>query len=84
MHQLSQITVSESDVWSAPTSLDPDKTNRLDSIGPRLLRECAAPPAAPFSILFNACLIQRSIPEERKVHMMAVVFKNGDKTDVNN
>ena len=49
-HQLSQITVSESDVWSAFTSLDPDKTNGLDSMGPRLLRECATPLAAPFSI----------------------------------
>ena len=83
-NQLSQITVSESDVWSALTSVDPDKTNGRDTIGPRLLRECTTLLAAPFSILFNACLIQRSIPEERKVYMMALVFKNGHKTDVNN
>ena len=83
-HQLNLISFTESDVWTVLASLDPDKANGLDNIGPRLLKQCATPLAAPLSILFNECISQGFVPDDWKIHRMVPVFKSGDKTDVTN
>ena len=82
--QLSHIFFSEDDVSSALTSLDLDKAIGPDGIGPKLLRECAAPLTAPLMSLFNACINQGSIPNEWKTHLIVPILKSGDKADVTN
>ena len=81
VHQLSQLSFSESEVWKALANLDPTKAAGLDGIGPKLLKECATPLAAPLSILFNACVSQGAIPEEWKAHLVIPIFKSGNRSD---
>ena len=55
-----------------------------DRIGPRFLKECATPLAAPLTELFNLCLTTASIPDEWKCHMITPVFKSGNRSLVTN
>ena len=81
---LSDIVISESDVYSALNSLDPSKAMGIDDIGPKILKHCALALYQPVYHLFSMCLSQYYIPHEWRIHKITPIFKSGDRTSVNN
>ena len=81
---VTNITLSDSDVYSALTSLDPTKSSGTDGIGPKLLKVGAIALYIHLHHLFKLCLSKCSIPSEWKIHRIIPLFKAGDKTSVQN
>ena len=81
---LSDIVISESDVYSALNSLDPSKAMGIDDIGPKILKHCALALYQPVYHLFSMCLSQYYIPHEWRIHKITPIFKSGDRTSINN
>ena len=82
--QLSQITVSESDVFGALISLNPKKAQGCDNINPHILKYCCTSLASPVTHLFSTCLNQSTIPQERKVDKISLIPKKGDLSKITN
>lgn len=83
-NSLSDIAITEEEVYTALVSLDPTKAMGLDEISPRILRSCALPLTPVLHHLFSMCLLHHNLPLEWKVHKIVPVFKNKDKARVNN
>ena len=82
---VTNIVLSDSDVYSALTSLDQTKSSGTDGIGPKLLKvEAIALYIYTSPPLFKLCLSKCSIPSEWKIHRIIPIFKAGDKTSVQN
>ena len=81
---LSDITISPSEVFESLTSLDPTKAMGIDSIGPRLLRECAHVLYEPLCHLFSLSISLQSIPADWKIHLITPIHKAGDRSLVSN
>ena len=81
---LSNIVFSESDVFTALTSLDPSKAMGIDCLGPKILKKCALALYQPVHHLFSLSLLNHYIPEEWRVHRITPVFKSGDRSSVKN
>ena len=81
---LSDISISEDDIYSALVSLDPTKSMGIDGISPKLLKHCALALHQPLHHLFLLTLSQSYIPEEWRTHLITPIFKSGDKSKVNN
>ena len=81
---LSDIVISESDVFNALTSLDSNKAMGIDRIGPHILKHCALALCQPFHHLFSLCLSKHYIPEEWRIHLIIPIFKSGDRSAVKN
>ena len=83
-HTLSDIGISEMDVYEALNSLDISKAMGIDGIGPKVLKHCAVALYEPLHHLFLLCLSQCSLPSEWRVHLIVPVFKSGDRSSVRN
>ena len=81
---IGDITISESDVFCALTSLDPTKAMGTDGISPRLLKVCALPLLQPLHHLFSQSLTQYYIPLEWRTHLIKPLFKSGDRHFIRN
>ena len=81
---LSDIGISESDVFEALCSLDTSKAIGIDGIGPNVLHHCALALYKPLHHLFLLSLSHSNIPAEWRTHMIIPVFKSGDKSSVCN
>ena len=81
---LSDISISEDDVYSALVSLDPTKSMGIDGISPKLLKHCALALYQPLHHLFLLTFSQSYIPEEWRTHLITPILKSGVKSKVNN
>ena len=78
------INITDLDVLTALTNLDPSKARGIDGIGPRLLHTCALALYPVIHHLFNICLWYCQIPYEWKLHCIVPIFKSGDKSSIKN
>ena len=81
---LGNVVFTVSEVYEALASLNPNKAMGIDSIGPRILRACAAALATPLCYLFNFSISYASLPTDRTTHVITPVFKSGVKSSVTN
>ena len=81
---LSSISISLHDTFTALIQLDPKKSKGIDGIGPLVLKRCATPLCTPLNHLFVSSLQFSTIPSEWKVHRISPVYKSGDKSLVTN
>jgi hypothetical protein len=81
---LSDIGLSEMDVFGALSSLDPSKSMGVDGIGPKILKHCALALYKPIHRLFLLSLSQHYLPTEWRLHLITPIFKSGDKSSVCN
>ena len=81
---LSDIGISEMDVYEALSSLDTTKAEGHDHIGPKILKHCASALFEPLHHLFLLCLSQHELPSEWREHMIVPIFKSGDASLVKN
>jgi hypothetical protein len=81
---LSDIGLSEMDVFDAFSSLDPSKLMGVDGIGPKILKHCALALYKPIHHLFLLSLSQHYLPTEWRLHLITPIFKSGDKSSVRN
>ena len=70
--------------YQALISLQPNKASGPDNIGPRILKNCAAPLTTPVHHLFMLSLNSHSIPGDWKQHTIIPVYKSGDKSTLKN
>ena len=80
---LSDISITEDDVFQVLTSLDPSKAMGCDGIGSKLLH-CALALYQPFYYLFCLSLSQHYVPVEWRTHLIKPIFKSGDRNSVKN
>ena len=81
---ISDITISELDVYKALSSLDTTKASGCDGISAKLLKHCAIALYQPLHHLFSLSLCQHYIPLEWRTHLIRPIFKSGNKQDVKN
>ena len=81
---ISEITISELDVYKALSSLDTTKASGCDGISAKLLKHCAIVLYQPLHHLFSLSLCQHYIPLEWRTHQIRPIFKSGKKQDVKN
>ncbi|CAB3981872.1 Hypothetical predicted protein [Paramuricea clavata] len=81
---LSELNLCLDDVLIVLLNLDTNKATGPDGIPPRVLKETAHQIAPSLCSLFNRSLNSGSLPEEWKLANIIPVFKNGDKTHVEN
>ena len=72
---LSSITISLHDTFTALIQLDPKKSKGIDGIGPLVLKCCATPLCTPLNHLFVSSLQFSTIPSEWKVHRISPVLE---------
>ena len=63
-----------------------NKTKRagLDKLSSRLIRECTDLISPHISISFNCCLTTGTFPDDWKLVKVTPIFKQGDRSDMNN
>ena len=71
-------------MYEALSSLDPHKSSGPDNISPALLKYCAVPLTEPLHKLFVMSIHSGQLPGQWKLHLIAPVFKAGNKADVKN
>ena len=81
---LEQVEFEELDVYRELTQLDPNKAAGIDGIGPMILKHCALGLYKPIPHIFKLSLSTHSFPTEWYTHLIVPIFKNGDRTQVNN
>ena len=81
---LSDIGISELDVFDALSSLDSSKAMGIDEVGPKILKHCALALYKPIHHLFLLSLSQHYLPNDWRTHLIITVFKSGDKSSVRN
>ena len=64
--------------------LSESKATGLDNISPKLMWECADLISIPLCNIFNKSLSSDLFPDDRKCAKMAPLFKQGERTDVDN
>ena len=79
---ISEITISELDVYKALSSLDTTKASGCDGISAKLLKHCAIALYQTLHDLFSLSLCQHYIPLEWRIHQIRPIFKSGNKQDV--
>ena len=84
LHQLSNISITPSDVYEHLSQLDSTKTAGCNNIHPKILKFCAMSLPEPVTNLFNLCLSQSNIPFEWKTHKITPVPKKGDLSNAKN
>ena len=78
------INITDLDVFTALSQLDPTKASGIDGIGPKLLRSCALALYPVIHHLFTISLWYCKIPSEWKLHCIVPIFKSGDRSSVSN
>ena len=81
---LVDIHITEQEVFTALSNLDPSKASGLDCIGPKILRTCCYGLYEVLTHLFSLSLVSCTIPQEWKIHCIVPVFKSGDKCSISN
>ena len=84
---ISDVSVSDSDVYSELTKLDTSKAMGTDNIGPNILKFCAPALYLPIHHLFSLSLshhCHQCLPAEWCIHSIVPVFKSGDITSIIN
>ena len=81
---LSDICISELDVFRVLRSLDTTKAKGCDGINPKLLKICALSLHQPLHHLFSLSLSQKYLPLEWRTHLIKPIFKSGDKSSIRN
>ena len=71
---LNNIFITESEVYNALISLDPNKSKGPDGIGPKILKHCALAVYQPIHHLFCVSLSQQVIPIEWKYHSVTQFY----------
>lgn len=77
-------TTSQSKVLALLRKLNKTKATGLDKIPARLLRECSDLIAAPLCSIFNRSILSGIFPDDWKSAKVTPLFKNGQRSDVNN
>lgn len=78
---LSDIGISELDVFEILSTLDVSKVNGIDT---KVLKHCALALYKPLHHLFLLSLSQHYLPSDWRTHLIVPVFKSGDKSSVCN
>ena len=71
---LSDISISEMDVFEALSSLDTSKAMGTDGIGPKVLKHCALALFKPIHHLFLLSLSQDCLPIDWRSHLIIPIF----------
>ena len=82
--QLSKITASESDVFEALISLNPNQAQGCDNINPHILKYCCTSLASPVAQLLSTCINQSTLLQEWKIHKICPIPKKGDLSKITN
>lgn len=82
--KLDSIVLTNMEVLSSLSSLDPRKAPGSDGLPTSILKECATELCPSICNLFNKSLATGEIPEEWKHSVVVPVFKKGKKEDVTN
>ena len=64
--------------------LNKSKRAGLDKLSSRLIRECTDLISPHISIIFNCCLTTGTFPDDWKLAKVTPIFKQGDRSDMNN
>ena len=78
------ISISELEVLTALSSLDPNKSMGCDGIGSKLLKHCSLALYIPLHHLYSLSISKHIVPLEWKHHSITPVYKSGDKSQVIN
>ena len=78
---LSDIGISELDMYEALFTLDTWKAMGIGGIGPKILKRCAL---ALYKPLHHLSLSQHSLPSDWRAHLIIPVLKSGDKLSMQN
>ena len=80
---LNEIQITDQDIFTALSNLNPCKASGIDSIGPKLLKACSY---GLYEVhhLFSLSLNSGKIPNEWKLHCIVPIFKSGDKCSIAN
>ena len=81
---LESINITDLEVYTALSKLDPTKACGIDGIGPKLLRSCALALYPVNHHLFSISLWYCDIPLEWKLHCIIPIFKSGDRSSISN
>jgi len=81
---ISELNISEDEVFNVLLDLDASKAMGSDGIPPIVLQRCALTLYQPLSYLFNLTLQFSYLPSDWKVHKIVPIFKSGDPTSVKN
>ena len=81
---LRSISITDMEVYTALSSLDPFKAHGIDEVGPRILRSCALALYVPLHHLFCLSLSCGFFPLDWCTHVITPLYKSGDKSSVKN
>ena len=81
---ISDVTVSDSNVYSELNKLDTFKAMGIDNIGPKILKFCSPALYLPIHHLFSLSMSHQCLPAEWCIHFIVPVFKSGDRTSIIN
>ena len=84
LSNISDIDISELDVFNTLKLLDPSKASGCDGISAKLLKKCAIALYQPVHHLFSLSLCQHYIPLEWRIHLIRPIFKSGEREKVSN
>ena len=76
--------ISSSNVFSLLNKLSKSKATGLDNISAKLIRECADLISIPLCNIFNNSLSSGLFPDDWKCARVTPLFKQGERTDINN
>ena len=76
--------ISSSNVFSLLNKLSKSKATGLDIISAKLIRECADLISIPLCNIFKKSLSSGSFPDDWNCARVTPLFKQGERTDVNN
>jgi hypothetical protein len=81
---VSDIYLSDEDVFNGLYNLDIHKGAGPDKIPPIFLSNCAESLTKPLSLVFNRSLATGTFPSLWKMSFLTPIFKSGSKSDINN
>ena len=81
---LSDIEVSEEDVFNLLRTLDPNKSAGDDEIHPRILKECAEELTAPLCMLFKKSIEAGTVPLSWKLGTITPLHKSDERDSAEN
>ncbi len=82
--KLHKINISDLEVFTALSNLNPQKACGSDGIGPKILKSCALALYPIVHHLFSVSLHHCTIPSAWNRHLIVPIFKAGDKSSVTN
>ena len=77
--EMTPITINEAGVRKLLQNIKPQKAAGPENIPARILREATNNLAQAMTILFQASIDQRTLPDDWKITYVAPIFKKGDR-----